>query len=139
DVFLRWAVPVLGPNAASNGVSTLPDRFESKRGFIALQRNFPRATTDPVLVVVDHAAGPHVTSALGRLRSELARDREFVGRGDVLRSANGQIKVLQVPVRGDSQGPAAISAVRELRGDVIPREFGGAAALRLVGGGRGRA
>jgi RND superfamily putative drug exporter len=64
----------------------------------------------------------------------LARDREFVGRGDVLRSANGQIKVLQVPVRGDSQGPAAISAVRELRGDVIPQEFGGTDALVLVGG-----
>jgi uncharacterized membrane protein YdfJ with MMPL/SSD domain len=131
---LALAVPVLGLNVGSNGVSTLPDRFESKRGFIALQRNFPRATTDPVLVVVDHAAGPHVTSALGRLRSELARDREFVGRGDVLRSANGQIKVLQVPVRGDSQGPAAISAVRELRGDVIPQEFGGTDALVLVGG-----
>jgi putative drug exporter of the RND superfamily len=131
---LALAVPVLGLNVGSNGVSTLPDRFESKRGFIALQRNFPRATTDPVLVVVDHASGPHVTSALGRLRSELARDREFVGRGDVLRSANGQIKVLQVPVRGDSQGPAAISAVRELRGDVIPQEFGGTDALVLVGG-----
>ena len=32
------------------------------------------------------------------------------------------------------QGPAAIAAVRELRGDVIPREFGGTAALVLVGG-----
>ena len=133
-LLLALAVPVLGLNVGSNGVSTLPDRFESKRGFVALQRNFPRATTDPVLVVVDHASDPQVTSAFGRLRSELASDREFAGRGDVLRSANGQIKVLQVPVRGDSQGPAAIAAVRELRGDVIPREFGGTAALVLVGG-----
>jgi RND superfamily putative drug exporter len=133
-LLLALAVPVLGLNVGSNGVSTLPDRFESKRGFVALQRNFPRATTDPVLVVVDHASDPQVTSALGGLRTELASAREFVGRGDVLRSANGQIKVLQVAVRGDSQGPAAIAAVRELRGDVIPREFGGAAALVLVGG-----
>jgi putative drug exporter of the RND superfamily len=133
-VLLALAVPVLGLDVGSNGVSTLPDRFESKRGFVALQRNFPQATTDPVLVVVDHASDPQVTSALGRLRSELASDREFVGRGDVLRSANGQVKVIQVPVRGDSQGPAAISAVRELRGDVIPREFGGTDALVLVGG-----
>ena len=133
-LLLALAVPVLGLNVGSNGVSTLPDRFESKRGFVALQRNFPRATTDPVLVVVDHASDPQVTSAFGRLRSELASDREFVGRGTVLRSANGQIKLLQVPVRGDSQGPDAIAAVRELRGDVIPREFGGTAALVLVGG-----
>ena len=131
---LALAVPVLGLNVGSNGVSTLPDRFESKSGFVALQRYFPRATTDPVLVVVDHASDPQVTSALGRLRSELAADRRFAGRGVVLRSHDGQIKVLQVPVRGDSQGTEAISAVRQLRSDVLPREFEKTAALVLVGG-----
>ena len=103
-LLLALAVPVLGLKVGSNGVSTLPDRFESKRGFVALQRDFPRATTDPVLVVVDHASDPRVTSALGRLRSELATDHRFAGRGDVLRSTDGQIKVLQVAVRGDSAG-----------------------------------
>jgi RND superfamily putative drug exporter len=131
---LALAVPVLGLNVGSNGVSTLPDRFESKSGFVALQRYFPRATTDPVLVVVDHASDPQVTSAVGRLRSELAADRRFAGRGVVLRSEDRQIKLLQVAVRGDSQGPAAISAVRQLRSDVLPREFEKTTALVLVGG-----
>jgi RND superfamily putative drug exporter len=49
-------------------------------------------------------------------------------------SEDGQIKLLQVAVRGDSQGPAAISAVRQLRSDVLPREFEKTAALVLVGG-----
>jgi RND superfamily putative drug exporter len=125
---------VFGLKVGSNGVSTLPDRFTSKRGFVEVQRNFPRATTDPVLVVVDHASDPQITSALARLRSKLAADPRFAGRGVVLRSDDGQIKLLQVAVRGDSQGPAAISAVRNLRSDVLPREFDGTAALVLVGG-----
>ena len=133
-VLLALAAPVFGLKVGSNGVSTLPDRFTSKRGFVEVQRNFPRATTDPVLVVVDHASDPQITSALGRLRSEVAADRRFAGRGVVLRSEDGQIKLLQVAVRGDSQGSAAISAVRQLRSDVLPREFEKTAALVLVGG-----
>ena len=133
-LLLALAVPVLELNVGSNGVSTLPDRFESKRGFVALQRSFPRATTDPVLVVVDNASDPQAASALSRVRSELATDLRFAGRGDLLRSKDAAIKVLQVAVRGDSQGPAAIKAVRELRGDVIPHEFGGTDAVALVGG-----
>jgi uncharacterized membrane protein YdfJ with MMPL/SSD domain len=133
-LLLALAVPVLELNVGSNGVSTLPDRFESKRGFVALQRSFPRATTDPVLVVVDQASDPQATSALKRVRSELATDRRFAGRGELRRSKAAEIKVLQVAVRGDSQGPAAITAVRELRDDVIPREFAGTDAVALVGG-----
>jgi RND superfamily putative drug exporter len=131
---LALAAPVFGLKVGSNGVSTLPDRFTSKRGFVEVQRNFPRATTDPVLVVVDHASDPQITSALARLRSTLAVDARFAGRGVVLRSDDGQIKLLQVAVRGDSQGPAAISAVRDLRGDVLPREFDRTSAVVLVGG-----
>jgi RND superfamily putative drug exporter len=37
-------------------------------------------------------------------------------------------------VRGDPEGPKAISAVRELRSDLIPREFAGTGAAVLVGG-----
>src|SRR5215208_126467 len=102
-LLLALAVPVLELNVGSNGVSTLPDRFESKRGFVALQRSFPRATTDPVLVVVDNASDPQAASALSRVRSELATDLRFAGRGDLLRSKDAAIKVLQVAVRGDSQ------------------------------------
>src|SRR5262245_34189303 len=37
------ALPVLGLSVGSNGVSTLPERFESRQGFGALPRDFPRA------------------------------------------------------------------------------------------------
>ena len=105
-LLLALAVPVLGLKVGSNGVSTLP-------GPVRVEAGLRRAPAG--LSARDDRSGlggrrPRVrsaaTSALGRLRSELATDRRFAGRGDVLRSKDGQLNVLQVVVRGDSPGPA---------------------------------
>jgi uncharacterized membrane protein YdfJ with MMPL/SSD domain len=133
-VLLAAAIPVLGLKIGSNGVTTLPDRFPSKRGFLALQQSFPRASTKPVRVVTDHASDPNVSAALERLRSQLASSREFVGPGDIMTSPDGQTKVLQIAVRGDTQAPAAIASVRTLRSGLIPGDFGNTDATVLVGG-----
>jgi uncharacterized membrane protein YdfJ with MMPL/SSD domain len=133
-VLVAAAVPVLGLHIGSNGVTTLPDRFVSKRGFAAVQRFFPRATTDPVRVVADRASDPNVSAALDRLRSRLAADRRFAGGGEILLSPDGGTAVLQIAVRGDPEASEAISAVRELRSDLIPQVFADTEAAVLVGG-----
>src|SRR6266536_863234 len=133
-VLVAAAVPVLGLHIGSNGVTTLPDRFVSKRGFAEVQRFFPRATTDPVRVVADRASDPNVSAALDRLRSRLAADRRFAGGGEILLSPDGGTAVLQIAVRGDPEAPEAISAVRELRSDLIPKVFADTEAVVLVGG-----
>jgi putative drug exporter of the RND superfamily len=133
-LLLALAVPVLGLKVGSNGVSTLPDRFDSKRGFVLLQQDFPRSTTDPVRIVADHGSNPQVAAALERVRSQLASSGEFVGRGDVTTSPDGQTKLLQIAVRGDPEAPAAISSLRNLRSDIIPSAFADTDATVLVGG-----
>jgi len=132
-LLLALAAPLSGLKVGSNGVTTLPDRFPSKRGFLALQQYFPRATTNPVRIVSDHASDPRVAAAFAAVRSQLASNREYVGRGDVLTSPDGQTKLLQIAVRGDPEGPAAITAVRHLRSD-ITSAFAGTDATVLVGG-----
>jgi putative drug exporter of the RND superfamily len=133
-LLLALAAPLSGLKVGSNGVTTLPDRFPSKRGFLALQQYFPRATTNPVRIVADHASDPQVAAAFAAVRSQLAANRQYVGRGDVLTSPDGQTKLLQIAVRGDPEGPAAIAAVRHLRSDNIPTAFAGTDATVLVGG-----
>jgi putative drug exporter of the RND superfamily len=54
-LLLLLAAPVLGMNIGAQGVATLPDDLASKRGFLALQQNFPDATADPVHVLVASA------------------------------------------------------------------------------------
>src|SRR6266542_1863986 len=132
-ILVAAALPVFGLDIGTNGVSTLPDRLASKRGFIALERNFPGVTTDPAEVVVAEGYGSRADEALMRLRDRLATDPRF-GRGQVIVAPDGSVGALRVPVRGDSAGSEAVGAVRELRSDLIPENFAGTGAKVLVGG-----
>jgi uncharacterized membrane protein YdfJ with MMPL/SSD domain len=133
-LLVALALPVLGLKIGTSGVTTLPDRFVSKQGFVALERDFPGTTTDPVDVVVSGgASSPDVSAAVERLRSTLATDDRF-GRGEIQRSTDGEVALLLFPVKGDPSGDDAVTAVRELRADIIPKIFAGTNAEVLVGG-----
>jgi putative drug exporter of the RND superfamily len=128
------AIPVFSLTIGANGVSTLPDRFVSKRGFLLLQRSFPGATTDPArIVVAENATERRVRQALERLRDRLAANPEF-GSGQIRYSTNGRVAALDVPVHGDDAGSRAVAAVRKLRSTTIPQVFSGTDTRVLVGG-----
>jgi uncharacterized membrane protein YdfJ with MMPL/SSD domain len=133
-LLLAAASPIFGMRIGTSGVTALPDRFESKQGFAALQRDFPRATSDPVeIVVADGASRPAARQALGQLRTRLAADPRF-GRGEIERSPDGGVALLSVPVRGDPAGDDAVAAVRDLRSTIVPAMFADTDAHVLVGG-----
>jgi putative drug exporter of the RND superfamily len=132
-VLVALALPILGLNIGTGGVSTLPDRFVSKQGFLALERDFPGTTADPAEIVVTGAAGDDVSSRLEQLRLTLAADPRF-GNGEIRRAETGDVVVLAVPVAGDPSSPEAIDAVRELRDETVPQVFEGSDAEVLVGG-----
>jgi uncharacterized membrane protein YdfJ with MMPL/SSD domain len=133
-LLLAAAAPILGMHVGTSGVSTLPDRFASKQGFVALQRDFPKMTTDPVNVVATrNATDAGVERALEQLQTTLAGDHRF-GSGEIERSADGETAVLSVPVQGDPSGEEAIAAVRELRFEVVPEAFVDTGTEVLVGG-----
>src|SRR5215471_11121535 len=99
-LLLAAASPVFGMHVGTSGVTALPDRFESKRGFAALHQSFPKATSDPVEVVVAKgAAQPAARQALAALRTRLGADPRF-GQGEIERSPDGDVALLSVPVRG---------------------------------------
>ena len=106
SLLLAAAVPALGLTIGASGVSTLPDDLASKRGFEALQRDFPAAGTDPVFVVTETEEGERVLRAE---QQRLGRDPRF-GAVDL---ANG--RVLTAYPRGDEVSDEAVAAVRDLR------------------------
>ncbi|MGH3064482.1 MAG: MMPL family transporter, partial [Gaiellaceae bacterium] len=126
-------LPVFRLDVGTGGVSTLPDRFVSKQGFAALERDFPGTTPDPAEIVVSNASGDGVANALDELRTRLAADRRF-GEGKLERSTDGDVALLSVPVTGDPSSTSAIDAVGELRSEIIPETFAGTDAEVLVGG-----
>ena len=132
-LLLALAMPVFRMDTGTSGVSALPDRFVSKQGFLALERDFPGATTDPAEIVVQNASATGVAPALERLRARLAADPRF-GEGELAQSADDEVALLSVPVRGDPSSTQATDAVGELRSEIVPQMFAGTNAEVLVGG-----
>jgi putative drug exporter of the RND superfamily len=128
------SLPVLRLETGSQGASALPDRFESKQGYVLLNEEFPGRTTDPVEIAVAGDASPaRVQGAIERLEAELAR-RPIFGEPTVETSRSGDVFRFTVPIAGDPVGERAIDAVRDLREDAIPRAFAGVDAEVLVTG-----
>ena len=131
---LLLAAPVLGLKIGTNGVTTLPDRFASKQGFVALAEAFPATTTDPVeIVVADAASSEDVGIALVLLLERLRADSRF-GGAELERSADGTVAVIRAAVAGDPVSDEAIEAVRDLREDIVPELFAEVDSDVLVGG-----
>jgi uncharacterized membrane protein YdfJ with MMPL/SSD domain len=133
-LMLAAAIPILSYETGEAGISTLPDRFESKQGFILLSEEFPSQTVDPVRIVIDgDAESPQVKTGIQRLEAALSSRPIFAEPAEET-SPGGDLTVVTVPVVGDPLSEEAVAAVRELRSDVIPAAFSGTGAQVYVGG-----
>jgi RND superfamily putative drug exporter len=134
---LLLASPIFGLHIGANGVSTLPSSLPSKQGYELLQHAFPVQNPEPVRIVV--VGGLNGRRDLQRLNQRLAVEGRF-GSGTIQTAPTpgmnpaGKTYLLTAPVRGDPVGGAAVSAVRDLRANVIPSIFGGTGAQVYVGG-----
>jgi RND superfamily putative drug exporter len=129
-LLIALSVPILGLQLGASGVSTLPDRLESKRGFEALARDFPQASSSPVLIAVSgDVRSQEVRAAIRHLRAQL---RPPFGRSDLRFSDD--VAAIGVELGGDRTGDRALDAVRHLRATTIPRDFDGTGARVYVGG-----
>jgi uncharacterized membrane protein YdfJ with MMPL/SSD domain len=133
-LLVALAAPVLALDTGTSGPATLPDRFESKQGFLLLNEEFPKETTDPVeIAVAGDVETPAVEEALARLEDEFA-SRPIFGAPVVETNATGTVARVTVPIAGDANGARAIEAVRDLRADMVPVAFAGVDAEVYVGG-----
>jgi uncharacterized membrane protein YdfJ with MMPL/SSD domain len=133
-LLLALAVPVLALETGTSGAATLPDRFESKQGYLLLREEFPRESTEPVeIAVAGDVETPAVQGALARLEQELA-DRPIFGEPAVATNETGTVARVTVPIADNPDGERAIAAVRELRSQVVPGAFAGVDAQVYVGG-----
>ncbi len=128
------AVPVLGMSTGMAGIATFPDDTNSKEAFLVLMEEFSAGLTTPVEIVVDgDIESESVQAGIQRLEATLEEDPRF-GPSRMLVNADGDLAVLSVPPNIDPMGDEALSLVRELRSDYIPRAFAGVEADVLVTG-----
>src|ERR687898_195572 len=114
------SIPVLSYTTGEAGIRTLPDRFPSKQGFIALEREFGVGTTDNVQVVVDGpVTAPAARSGIERLAEQMRANRAFRQVETELHRESSLALIEAIPA-GDSRDERALDAVRELRKTEIP-------------------
>ena len=78
-ILLALCIPVLDLKLGFVGVRALPDRFESKQGFVAFEESFGAGTTDSTEIVVDgDVSSPSVRAAIRRLEARLRSDDAFL-------------------------------------------------------------
>ena len=131
---LALAIPVTDLQVGESGLSTLPDRFPSKQGYLAFQRSFGVGTTDTLLVVVDgDVASKPGAAAVRRLEAALRREPDL-RRVSTDVYPESRLAVIEASPLGDSRSQSAIDTVKRLRSDVVPRELGGVEARALVTG-----
>ena len=88
---LLLAAPVLVLETGSSGPSTIPDRYESKQGYLLLNEEFPGQTTEPVVIAVaGDFESPALQDAFGRLEQELASRPIFGEPAVETRGPNGR-------------------------------------------------
>jgi uncharacterized membrane protein YdfJ with MMPL/SSD domain len=133
-LLLALAAPVFALDTGTSGAATLPDRFESKQGYLLLREEFPKESTEPVeIAVAGDVETSAMKSALAVLEDELAR-RPIFGEPTVEANEAGTVARVTVPIAANPDGERAIAAVRELRSDVVPVAFAGVDAQVYVGG-----
>lgn len=134
-LLLVAASPLLGLKTGFTGVSSLPDSFESKKGFNALAENFDAGQSSPVQIVIEGNAtdDPVVGTAVETLRQYIAQSDGLGEAEAVVVSDDGEISLLQAPVASDPQTQAAYSVVKDLRVEV-DKTFDGTGVNAVVGG-----
>ena len=133
-LLLAATAPVLRLETGFAGVRTIPDRFTSKQGFLALEQEFGVGTVDSVEIVVDgDVASAPVRGAIERIEAALARNPDFRGPSVELHPQR-RIAVIEALPVGDSRDERVVAAVERLREVDVPAAFDGVDAEVLVTG-----
>ena len=134
-LLIAMAVPLVDLNPGFAGVSTLPDRLDSKRAFLVLDEKFSFGEVTPAEVVIDGDIGsPEVQGAVDRLVQLLDGDPGFNQPRPLQVNPAGDLALLSVPANGDSTTKEALDAVRRLDAEYVEKAFAGVAADVYVTG-----
>jgi len=132
-VLVALAAPYAGIDTGTAGVATLPESFQTRAAYEAIEDAFGTQETAAAEVVVQGERTPELRAAVASLRDAIAQDPAY-GETSVDVAPDAAVTRVTVPVDGDAAGSEATAAVGELRERYVPRAFAGVDAEALVGG-----
>ncbi len=134
-VLIALAVPYASVDTGSAGVGTLPESFQTRAAYDAIEEAFGPQGTSAAEVVVKGDRTPQLTAAVAELRAAVEDDPAY-GETAVAVAPGGKVTRVTVPVDADPAGPAATAAVTELRERYVPEAFAAASGAEVMVGGQ---
>jgi RND superfamily putative drug exporter len=133
-LLIALALPTLGMDLGTVGISTLPPDSNPRHAFDVLNRDFSDGvlTADVVIDAPDVEAA-EVRGGIDQLITALDDDG-FFGASTVETNEAGDLALLTVAMPGDFSSPESKAALARLREDYIPGAFPGREADVYVGG-----
>jgi RND superfamily putative drug exporter len=132
-VLVALAAPYAGIQTGKAGVGSLPESFQTRAAYEAMEDAFGPQGTAAAEVVVQGERTAELRAAVADLRETLARIPAY-GKTTVDVAPDAAVTRVTVPVDGDAVSQEAMAAVKELRERYVPRAFAGVHAEPLVGG-----
>ena len=134
-LLIAAAIPFFGIHTGFAGISTLPDRIESKQGFEILDQKFSAGEVTPAEIVIDgEIDSSAVQAAIDQLIGALSEDDAFAEPRPLEVNPARDLALLSVPVAGDSSADISLDAIKRLRKEYVPGAFDGVPAEVYVTG-----
>lgn len=134
SLLVACVLPYFDLNRGASGIETLPNG-DTKTAYQILSSDFSAGLLAPVEIVIDGDLGnAQVQAGITKLQAAISAEPIF-GPTTVTPNKQGDLALLETPLKANGTSAAAIDAVWHLRDNLIPAAFGGTHAEVYVSGG----
>jgi RND superfamily putative drug exporter len=124
-VLLCLAYPALSMHPSLPSMADMPPSFKTVKAYKAINEAFPGAQV-PAEVVVEapDLRSPAATEAIAELRRRAVASKQMFNPIEVRIDSNGTLASIEIPLAGNGDNGASMSALKTLRKDLIPATIG---------------
>ena len=124
-LLIALASPVLRLHIGQGDFSSFPDSIDGVQAIDLMNQKWPEGSTLQFQVVVTRADESATQAAIDRLRDELLARDGLGGPVETNLSPDGTVALVSFVMSGNQNDVANRAIVRDVRGEVVPRIFGG--------------
>ena len=131
-LLVALAIPALGMHTAEGGTDTLPQDLAVVQTFNRVQDAFPSENSAvQVVIEADDVSAAPINAAVKKLADETAKNTAlFKGALETDVSPDLTVMTVDVPTVGDGIEDSSVSAMEELRDNLVPAAFGSLDGVR---------
>jgi uncharacterized membrane protein YdfJ with MMPL/SSD domain len=131
-LLVALAIPALQLKSVTSGVEDLPQDIPVIQTYNTVKDVFPsEGVTATVVVEADDVRSGDAATGIARLRTAVADSDTFLPGTEVIYSEDGTVAQINVPTPGTGTDDPSIRGLHELRDELVPAAFGGAAGTTV--------